>query len=109
MRSLPKIQPITSGSSYIHSDPDICFRGEHPDERTDKEFLRDLENKLFKKSFEEKEKRKYHKSRVMNINTKVIYQTVAEAERLLNLPRGHVLKKLRTRWKNPRGDKFIYV
>jgi hypothetical protein len=47
MRSLPKIQPITSGSSYIHNEGEIpFFRGEHPDTRSDKEFLRMIEKKF---------------------------------------------------------------
>jgi len=88
---------------------DLFPRCMHPDERTNKEFLRDLENKLFKRQYEEKQKRMYRNGRIMCVQTGVEYESAADAEYRLKLPRGHVATKLRGTFKHARGNSFIYI
>ena len=73
---------------------DDFFRGEHPDTRTNEEFLRDIENKMFVKSVESKSKRQYISSRVMCVQTGQVFIDCADAEVRLNLCKGVVSRHL---------------
>jgi len=100
MNNLPKIQKIGGNTEYLRSESSDCIfpRGEHPDTRTDQEFLRDLENKLFIKRVErkasEQAKRKYVDSPVMCIQNGKTYPTARAAELDLSITRGGVCKNL---------------
>jgi len=96
---------------------DDVFRGEHPDERSDREFLRDLENKLFVKKVEAKARpkkvivirRHYRKGRIMCLQNGEVYESAKEAETKLEIPQGFVSKVLTGDRKSVHGLNFIYL
>jgi len=101
MNNLPKIQKIGGNTEYLRNESSDCIfpRGEHPDTRTDQEFLRDLENKLFIKRVEfkasEQAKRKYVDGPVMCLQSGKIYQNARAAELDLQITKGGVSNNLR--------------
>jgi hypothetical protein len=97
---------------YIN-DNDKCAvfpRCQHPDTRSNKDFLRELENRLFIKRIEDKAKRAYRDSKVMCIQTGEVFESAADADNKLGLTRGatsNVLRGVRklANWKYS----FVYV
>ncbi len=54
---IKRVDKTTIGISEAESNTyDIFIRGEHPDTRSNAEFLRDLQNKLFKKGYRKKQR-----------------------------------------------------
>lgn len=97
MRNLPKITKSLFPSQRGSENDDV-FRGQHPDTRTNQEFLRDLENKLFVNRVERKviaeQKRTYVDGPVMCVQTGEVFQSAAAAELAMGLTRGGVSKVL---------------
>jgi len=101
------------------ADENYLFpRGEHPDTRSNSEFLRDLENKLFVNRVEKRSRpqkievirRRYHKKGPIKcINTGDIYKSAKEAEVKLSITQGFVSKVLSGDRKSVHGLNFIYL
>ena len=114
MKTYPKITPSLI-NSYSRADSiDVIFpRGEHPDTRTNVQFLRDLENKFFKKQYVEKVikslKRYPNRKPIMCLNTGEIYEGINIAERILGISNGNIRRQINGDYTHVKGLRFKYL
>jgi nucleoid-associated protein YgaU len=99
-------------TSYTLRDTwDIFPRGQHPDTRTNKEFLRDLENKLFVKRVEKKARLGNRARAVICLTTNKQYLSIQEAADEMKVPLTRMFRHLKgyELYQSINGNKFQYL
>ena len=87
-------EPINPNSQLDQNDD--VFRGEHPDTRTDEEFLRDLENKMFVRNVIKKSlhKRGPSGTKIICVTNGKIYDSIREAANDIDTHSSNICKHL---------------
>jgi len=89
-----KINIDYSPTPYIHSYGDV-FRGEHPDQRTAKEFLKSIEEKTKPLRWYPGKKGRYVRKALFCITNGKTYNTIKEAVDELGIPQYNFSKHLK--------------
>lgn len=106
--NLPKVDSFIGSTPSRDTICDLFPRGEHPDERTAKEFFRDMENKIFKRKYES---RKPNTVPVICITDGRTYAGVRIAEKAYGIHPGNLGKHLRGErsYGHVKGLRFKYL
>jgi len=116
--NLPKITATLIPSGYIHSDKDdVLFpRGDHPDNRTAKQFFEDMDRKNFKRKFVDKvigEARIKYPNRkpVICLTTGDVFEGINLAEAHFGIARGNLGKHLKgdDQYRHVKGLRFKFI
>lgn len=106
--NLPKVDSYHGETPAPDTHNDLFPRGQHPDERSDREFLRDMENKMFKRKYES---RKPNSIPVMCITDGRTYAGVRIAEKAYRIHPGNLGKHLRgeSNYRHVNGLRFKFM
>jgi hypothetical protein len=101
--------PIPNSTVLGDSAGNLFLRGEHPDKRSDKEFIRLMEQRFARERNISRAEGYWTSREVKCLNNGKIYRSVSNAAKLLGVSKGSIGNVLRGRCSSGRGLFFRYV